>query len=153
VDSNTRSKKFIRRYDMSIQSGFGPGASSARGAALFGADYKRDVRKWYGSNVSVGSQGEGIWSPHNYVDLDPEVKDAWGIPAARIHLAFGENEQAMVNDMVEHAIAFIEAAGGEVQGWSASPSIPGGSIHEQGTCRMGDDPTKFVTNRWGQTHD
>jgi choline dehydrogenase-like flavoprotein len=30
---------------------------------------------------------------------------------------------------------------------------PGFSLHETGTCRMGNDPRHFVTNRYGQTHD
>ena len=68
-------------------------------------------------------------------------------------MTFGENEQAMVKDMVEQGIKIIEAAGGVVTGWQVSPSIPGGQIHEQGTCRMGNDPNRFVTNRWGQCHD
>jgi len=153
IDEKTRSKKFLRRYVMSLNGGFGTSPGSSRGGAIFGADFKRAGLDWYGSNVSIGAQGEGLQNPGNCVDIDPEVKDAWGIPAARIHLQFGDNEKAMTKDISERAANMIEAAGGVVTGWQVSPSIPGGSIHEQGTCRMGDDPNKFVTNRWGQCHD
>jgi choline dehydrogenase-like flavoprotein len=47
----------------------------------------------------------------------------------------------------------LRAAGGEYEGCSDHPEIPGYSLHETGTCRMGDDPKHFVTNRFGQTHD
>ena len=153
IDKKTRSKKFLRRYATSLDGGFGMGSSSARGGEFFGPGYKDNARSWYGTGVSVGGSGEGLQSAHNYVDIDPRVTDAWGIPAARIQMTFGENEQAMVKDMVERGIDILEAAGGVVTGWQVSASIPGGQIHEQGTCRMGNDPKRFVTNRWGQCHD
>lgn len=31
--------------------------------------------------------------------------------------------------------------------------MPGWSLHETGTCRMGSDPKHSVTNSFGQTHD
>jgi choline dehydrogenase-like flavoprotein len=33
------------------------------------------------------------------------------------------------------------------------PNPPGYSIHEMGTCRMGNDARTSVLNRWNQSHD
>jgi hypothetical protein len=68
------------------------------------------------------------------VDIDPEVKDAWGIPAVRIHLKHGPNQEAYVKDVAVRGAEWIEAAGGKVTNWETSPSIPGAQIHEQGVC-------------------
>jgi choline dehydrogenase-like flavoprotein len=153
TNARNRNKNFIRSYTLDIGGGFGMAGGGVRGDVHFGSTYKREARAEYGWGISVAGSGEGIRSDQNYVDLDPNVKDAWGIPAARIQMAFGENEKAMVKDIIEWGVRLIEAAGGEVTGWQASPSIPGGQITEQGTCRMGHDARKFVTNPWAQCHD
>jgi len=153
TNEQNRSKKFLRRFEFDMTGGFGPSAGGSHSGQVFGEAYKRDVKEWYGTGISAGASGEGIWNPNNFMELDPEVKDAWGIPAARISREFGENERAMTKEIVEWGARIIEAAGGTVTQTQVSTSIPGGQIHEQGTCRMGNDPKKFVTNRWGQCHD
>jgi choline dehydrogenase-like flavoprotein len=47
----------------------------------------------------------------------------------------------------------IRKAGGVYEGSANEPFIPGWSLHETGTCRMGNDPKHAVTNGFGQTHD
>ncbi len=152
TDEKTRSKDFLRRYIMFAGGGFGMGGGP-RGTERFGSLMKQDAKDTAGAGIGVTGAGCGLENPNHYVDIDPEVKDAWRIPAVRIHLKQAANQEGMVRDIVQRGIELIEAAGGKVTSYSASPWIPGGQIHEQGTCRMGDDPKRFVTNRWGQTHD
>lgn len=153
MDEKSRRKTFLRRYELVAHGGFAMGAGAGHGMALHGSQLKEDVRHWWGASVGVTAAGCGLENPNNFVDIDPEVKDAWGIPAVRIHLKHGPNQEAMVKEVAEIGTEWIERAGGVVTGWTTSPSIPGAQIHEQGLCRMGDDPKKFVTNRWGRSHD
>jgi choline dehydrogenase-like flavoprotein len=57
----------------------------------------------------------------------------------------------------EHAMNTFEelchSAGMETLAKHDRPNPPGYSIHELGTCRMGDDPKKSVLNKWNQSHD
>ena len=152
IDEKTRSKDFMRRYIMHMNGGFGMGGGPD-GRVMFGSEIKESARHSAGSGVSVTGAGCGLEDPNNFVEVDDNVKDAWGIPAAKIHLKNGPNQEGMVRDMVRRGIDLIEAAGGKVHSYATAPAVAGANIHEQGTCRMGDDPKKFVTNRWGQTHD
>jgi choline dehydrogenase-like flavoprotein len=153
VDERTRSKDFLRRYLMYLSGGFTISPLKRGDLPAFGAERKAATRREYGNDVTITGAGCGLEDPNNFVDIDPEVKDAWGIPAVRIHLKFGLNQDAMIRNILERASEMIESAGGKVVTRSASPNMPGGAIHEQGTCRMGDDPKKFVTNPWGRCHD
>ncbi len=92
-------------------------------------------------------------SDANYVDIDPAVKDVYGIPAARLHFAWDQNTLLMWEHGKHACEQLLRASGGEYLGAAAQPDMPGTSLHETGTLRMGNDPKKFVTNRFGQTHD
>ena len=89
----------------------------------------------------------------NRVEIDPEVKDIYGIPALKIYMADGENENAMIKDMGDSAGEMLEAAGAKNVKTYAHPSAPRWALHEAGTARMGSDPKKSVLNQFQQTHD
>jgi len=143
---------FIRGYGFEGGSGdeiFPPGADTPG----FGAAYKKHVRDYAGAYISMGGFGEVLSRFENYMDLDPVVKDAWGIPVLRFHYEFGDNEKKMAEDMAVSAKEMFEETGIEVIGVDREVLTEGWSIHELGTARMGSDPKTSVVNQFQQSHD
>jgi choline dehydrogenase-like flavoprotein len=70
-----------------------------------------------------------------------------------MHFEWDENVLKMWEHSKQICADALRAAGGEVEGFGDAPEIPGWSLHETGTCRMGNDPKHFVTHRFGQAHD
>jgi choline dehydrogenase-like flavoprotein len=100
------------------------------------------------------AQGECLPRFDNFVELDPEKRDAWGIPVLRITASYGENEHNMAKAMRHDVAAMLEA----LQVKNVAPpdeglSVFGKNIHECGTARMGADPKKSVLNAYNQVHD
>jgi choline dehydrogenase-like flavoprotein len=119
----------------------------------FGASFKEDVRDGNQSTINLAGFGEMLADRKNRCELDPEVKDAWGTPVLRIHCEHGDNEKAMISDIVEQSKVMLEAAGATNITTDSSPAPPGFGIHEVGTARMGNDPKTSVLNQWNQCHD
>jgi choline dehydrogenase-like flavoprotein len=147
-----RNPKFIRGYGFEGGSGTGmfPSTASVLG---FGSAYKEKVRNYAGAVVSMGAFGEVLARYENYVDLDPVIKDRWGVPVLRFHYKFGENEQKMADDMADAAQEMFESAGIEIVSVDRKILTEGWSIHELGTARMGTDPRTSVLNQFQQSHD
>ncbi len=150
---NPHEEKFIRGYSMYPGGGCTEYPWYAVQAEGFGSSYKREVRRRYPTPVDFTIQAPSLPSDSNYVDLDPKVKDKFGMPVARVHFQWDENVLKMWEHSKEISADLIRSAGGEYEGSADEPLIPGWSLHETGTCRMGNDPKNFVTNRFGQTHD
>jgi choline dehydrogenase-like flavoprotein len=119
----------------------------------FGAEYKHALRRPGPWSLQLYGFGECLPRETNYVDLDPDVTDAWGIPALRIHCVWSENERAMLEDMAVQAAEMLEAAGARDVTARVENHPPGLTIHEMGTARMGRDPATSVLNGWNQTWD
>jgi choline dehydrogenase-like flavoprotein len=126
-----------------------------RGTALrgLGADFKRSLAALGPWQMSLYGFGECLPDVSNRVELDPDVVDAWGIPALRIDCRWGENERAMFDDMADSAAEMLEAAGVRNVEVFHEDNPPGKTIHEMGTARMGRDPATSVLNGFNQSHD
>jgi glucoside 3-dehydrogenase (cytochrome c) catalytic subunit len=120
-----------------------------------GAELKQRLRRPGPWTMSFSGFGECLPRYDNFVELDPEKVDAWGIPALRIHCTFGDNEIALRRDIQVTAAEMLESAGcrdiGTYDRFDETP--PGLGIHEMGTARMGRDPKSSVLNGHNQAHD
>jgi glucoside 3-dehydrogenase (cytochrome c) catalytic subunit len=145
-----RYKKFVRGY------GFQGGASASFNwnAPGFGDAFKAAVRDTSTTTIGLSGFGECLARRDNFVELDPNVVDMFGIPVLRIHMSWGENERAMIPDMAQSAAEMMDAAGAKnIRPWMVPDRIPGMGIHEVGTARMGSNPRTSVLNQFQQTHD
>jgi choline dehydrogenase-like flavoprotein len=143
---------FIRGYGFEGGAGHSifPAGTDAPG---FGAGFKKRVRDYSGAFIGMGGFGEVLARYENYVDLDPQTKDRWGVPVLRFHYQFSDNEKKMCEDMSTTAKEMLEAAGIEIIGVDKTILTEGWSIHELGTARMGTDPRTSVLNQFQQSHD
>ena len=143
--------RFLRGYALNVTSS--TGAVNPRNFAAYGAELQRKLDEYDGSAFYMTVMGEVLGRFENHVRIDKTSVDAWNIPVLRIETKYTDNEFNMAKDAVEVGVAVAEAAGFEVLSKNAVPNPPGYSIHEVGTCRMGDDPKTSVLNKWCQSHD
>jgi len=155
---------FARGYHIEFGGGRRmPGASTAAGlewltGGSYGRKFREDARRYFGSFVGFAGRGEMIPNEDSYCELDPVVKDKWGIPVLRFHWKWSEHETRQAKHMQETFAAVIREMGGrlrgKVQADGADAIEAGGKIiHEVGGAIMGDDPAKSVCNQWSQTWD
>ncbi len=148
-----KQKNFIRGYGFEGSSGCPMIPGNIFDTPGFGSDYKKAVRDHAGAYISMGAFGEVLPRYENYVAIDPNVKDKWGVPVLQFHYKFGPNEKAMAADMADSAREMFEEAGIEIINVQRRELTEGWSIHELGTSRMGNDPKKSVVNQFQQCHD
>ncbi len=123
------------------------------GTPRWGAAYHDFLAKYFTRHAVMVGQTENLPYGDQTIDLDPNVRDAWGLPAPRITYDWRRpNEVARVAFMQEKMEAIGRAMGGNVV-WRGplSPGMPG--AHHEGGTRMGNDPNTSVVNKYGQTWD
>jgi len=143
---NERNSKFLRGYRFD-----GDGSQELYGHAFlmpeFGDAWRQRVREEIPYGFAMEAQGECLPSYNNYVQLDPNKKDAWGIPVLHVSASYGENEKAMAEAMRQDLNAILDAMNlSDVSPPRQKISIFGKNIHECGTARMGSDPKNSVVD-------
>jgi Choline dehydrogenase and related flavoproteins len=121
----------------------------ARSIKGMGKAYKEAVKERYPAFLTFSPYGEMLPNPESYIDLDPEKKDKFGLPLARRHVKWGENDRKIFEDMTRWSVEILRSAGAEILSVSHEPR----TNHELGGCRMGSDPRTSIVNSDCRTHD
>lgn len=138
-----------RGYDTPISYGLG---GLSPDAPRWGAGYKQALRDEQRRKMVITSFTTQLPLETNRVDLDPEVKDAWGLPAMRITSQSHPDDIQNMEFFREKALEILEAAGA-TKTWAGPVRDSRGSAHNRGTCRMGNDPRTSVVDRYHRAHD
>ena len=141
---------FLRGY----AAGFYAGRGDTTSRAGVGADLKSRLAQTNLGPWNVGSHmmGETIPKESNYVALDPDKKDKWGIPQLKISVDYDDNDERMIKDFLEQMTEMYTAAGFSNIRTRDDKRAPGLDIHEMGGVRMGHDPRTSLLNKWNQLH-
>jgi choline dehydrogenase-like flavoprotein len=143
-------KNFLRGYAFDFYSG---GTPSAQYFPLYGEALFKQMAEVSNTGFGLTTMGESLPRYENFARINSDVKDAWGIPTLHIAQKYTDNEFDMAKDATETAAEVCRGAGFEVLAKHVQMVPPGESIHELGTCRMGDSPKKSVLNKFNQSHD
>jgi choline dehydrogenase-like flavoprotein len=123
------------------------------GEKSWGKAHKDFQRKNFKRVVEVHGPYQEIPNFDQRVEVDPAVKDFWGIPVARLSGKTHEEDIKGCTYMAEKAEMWLKEAGA-VLTWSSLGIANGVSAgqHQAGTCRMGLDPKTSVTDIYGRVH-
>jgi choline dehydrogenase-like flavoprotein len=119
----------------------------------WGEENKNFVRQWFKRSIVVMGPVQEMPVFDARVQVDPAVRDYWGIPVARLSGARHPNDIEVAKFLSSKAEEWLKEAGA-VSTWTSLPGLGlSGGQHQAGTCRMGNDPKTSVVNKEYQVHD
>lgn len=120
---------------------------------MWGSGFKQRMRPWFQNSIECLGHTSQVPVPSNRVELDPELKDAWGVPAMRVTFKEHEHDLRLFKHFQGLGRELLTAAGATKIHTGDIPDTPGGAVHLLGTARMGNDPTSSVVDKYHRAHD
>jgi len=119
----------------------------------WGAAHKDFVRSAFRRTIAVMGPVQEMPVADARVEVEPKVKDRWGIPVARLSGGRHPHTIEIGRYIADKAEAWLKEAGA-IETWKRSvPKTLSGGQHQAGTCRMGNDPKSSVVDASCRVHD
>jgi choline dehydrogenase-like flavoprotein len=126
---------------------------TAPGVPHWGRAHKEYVRKYYRQHMVIMGPVQELPVFESRIQVDPKVKDYWGIPVARLSGYRHPNDIVVAEFLSSKAAAWLKAAGATTTfNFLPWKGLSGGQ-HQAGTCRMGNDPKTSVVDQYCRVHD
>jgi len=120
----------------------------------WGSDWKQRLPTLFSNTTMAAGHETQLPQYKNRVDIDPALKDAWGIPAPRLTFDVHPNDVALDKWFTARSRELLEAAGGtQIEELIPTFQVGGQQPHLLGTCRMGNDPKTSVIDKDHRAHD
>jgi len=143
----------VRFSEMTLEAEFGgPIAYARRVAPGWGKAHKAAMRDQFGRMLGIGGMGESLPDPGSFIDLDPQEKDAHGLPKARINSHLAEMEIQRLAFIQKISRQALEAAGVKQRLEEFGTYDMFNATHVFGTTRMGRDPETSVVDEHCRSH-
>jgi gluconate 2-dehydrogenase alpha chain len=120
-------------------------------APRWGSAYKAYLHKYFIRYQSIDAWIEMLPHEQNYQDLDPRVRDRFGLPVWRYTITFTDNCRKQNEFMIER-MKEISAQTGASQTFVIRQG-PTPTAHSVGGTRIGFNRNDSVANEWGQLWD
>ena len=118
----------------------------------WGSDFEKALKEDFNRTLTVMGFLTCLPVESNNITLDPDVKDAWGLPAMRVTYKDHPDDMKNKQFFTERMMELMEAAG-PIKKWADPVREERAMGHTMGGCRMGTDPKKSVVNQFQQSHD
>ena len=124
---------------------------------IFGKPLRTKLRHEFGGSLVLTSVGGMIPNDDCRCEIDPNVKDRWGVPALRFFWKPGSQEIQQARHAVQSMKSMMSAMGGSPRSYKTTGETEmlggGEGLHEVGTARMGRAATDSVLSPHGNSWD